>query len=155
MIRPLSKEDDLNLIYSTWAKQISDSYLPVKPKTSKYLYVKAQRRAAERLILSGRSNILLACDDENKEVIHGYLVHEASLPFEKDSIIEGLKLSDRPVIHFLYVKGAFRKAKIASKLLKEAKLDPAKCVFTCWTSLSDQLWKSYPGAIYVPLGVFE
>jgi hypothetical protein len=153
MIRSLSKDDDLSLIYSTWAKQINESYLPIKPKTSKYLYVKAQRRAAENLIKTSKT--LLYVDPESQSVIHGYLIYEDSLPNEKDSIIDGLKLSDRKVIHFLYVKGAFRKAGIANKLCESAQLDPSKCVFTCWTNESDLLWKKFPGSIYVPLGVFD
>lgn len=53
-----------------------------------------------------------------------------------------------PVIHFIFVKSAFRQMGIAKVLCKG--IDLTKAIATHWTHSMDWIYKKYPTIIYSP-----
>jgi GNAT superfamily N-acetyltransferase len=84
---------------------------------------------------------LVACDTVDPNVIYGYLV--------KGTYLEG-SLGEVPVVHYLYVKAAFRKMGIARTLVEASKVPLDKFSFSHWTFAMDGLIERLPGAVYIP-----
>lgn len=72
-----------------------------------------------------RATTLIACDPEIETVIYGYLVYEQ----RPDAFWLTLDMPIRPIVHYVYVKEAWRKMHVATRLITEgAKLDP-NCLY--------------------------
>lgn len=67
---------------------------------------------------------------------------------DSDSTIIGYSVREPGVLHFVYVKKAFRRMGVATQLL--AGTDVNGCVFTHWTEGWDLLSKKWPNAQYNP-----
>lgn len=75
------------------------------------------------------------------------VAHAADAP----EVILGYSVSEPGVVHFVYVKGSFRKLGIATALLGH--LDPNACVFTHWTDGWEHLLRKWPNAEYNPYAI--
>ncbi len=93
-----AEESDLNFIYSSWLKAMRRTTGHI----DKEVFYPNHRRLVEALI--DKSQILIACSDEDQNQIFGYLVKE-----------ERFKV---PILHFLYVKSPFRRMGIGTQLFK-------------------------------------
>ena len=97
-IRDYDKTSDEDFLYSTWMKSYSESSwgrsIPVP------LYNIGQRKRIDRIMENPKTYILVACQEGTPELIFGYMVGE--LP---------------SIIHYLYVKNAYRNSGIAHRLL--------------------------------------
>lgn len=58
--------------------------------------------------------------------------------------------TDAPVVHFTFVKDAFRNMGIARAMLKASGIDVNKLMFTHWTMPVDELIRKYPDITYDP-----
>ena len=79
---------------------------------------------------------LVACDPVDPNVIYGYLVMG--------------EVAGEDVVHYVYIKSAFRQMGIAKMLAKSAHLNLDKFSFTHWTYSTDWLVEKLPGGTYVP-----
>ena len=95
----LHEATDEDFIYSTWMKSFRDnSYARAVPTQ---LYNIGQRKRINKILSKEGVNVLIACDAETPELIYGYAVMERT----------------PDVLHYVYVKSAYRKLGIAKALL--------------------------------------
>lgn len=120
---------DLPIIFSSWLRSFKDShYAGLIPNN---LYYDIYRAALEQLI--ARPGVEIWCavnpqEEEEKHQIYGWLCIE-----------RGYAL---PVIHYLYVKQAYRMFGVARSLLAAVKIDPAQpFIFTFKTPDAASLMK--------------
>lgn len=55
-----------------------------------------------------------------------------------------------PVIHFIFVKEAFRNMGVAREMITRAGIDVTKATFTHWTFPVDEIIRKYPDIIFNP-----
>jgi len=131
LIRPPAAED-LPFIFSSWLKSYRDSdcakHIPNEP------YFRFHHKIVESILSraseSGTATIKIACLADSSENILGWLVSEG------------------PVLHYVYIKNAFRRLGIASKLLGDYRPQ----IYSHRT----YAWKLLPqlkGAVYVPYAI--
>lgn len=124
-IRPL-REGDWHFVLSSWLR----SFAAGKTQTPKFW---AQNQAFIEDRRQRGATFLVACDPDDEDFIFGW------------SCAEG------PVLHYVYVKEAFRHAGVARALAAES--FPCSTIwFTHQTNYSDDILKRHAGALkYVPL----
>ena len=98
-------EADVPFIFNSWLKSYKGSHA-VKA-ISAPVYFDFHHRAIEKLLQ--RSQVLVLCSPDDSTQVFGYLVHES---------VESV-----PVVHYAYVKYAFRGMGLCSMLLKQAGLE--------------------------------
>lgn len=120
--------DDLNLVKATYLENFKHSSSQgrlVRPQ----VYFQYQRQVMDRLLSKGL--VRVACPTDTPEVIVGYLISEG-----------------KNVLHYLYVKQAFRRFGVARTLLEG--FDLGTCAFTHFTDDCHWIVKKIPGLTYVP-----
>jgi GNAT superfamily N-acetyltransferase len=115
-LRPYNKVWDEEFVYSTWLKSYRLS--PTCRGVPLPIYNKGQRARINKIIDEG--NILVATNPDEERVIYGYIVYGSE------------------VVHYIYVKGAYRKMGIARALYEAT--PPQNSPATLWTHRSNQLW---------------
>jgi len=126
------QENDINFILSTWLRNYKFSSYFAKPIKNATFY--AWHEQVIKRILSRpttRANVCCSTDDDN--LILGYSITEQQ--------------GDIPVIHYVYVKKAFRQFGIAKALLDG---NPGKAEFTHMTFEYDWIKEKYPELEYNP-----
>jgi len=126
----LSEPEDLNFIFATWLRSYRYSSSFAKRISNDTFYT-WHHKVIERILGRG-ALISVVCPKGDPSVILGYACAE---------MYEG-----KPVIHFIYVKKAFRKMGAAKELLK----DINEGLFTHWTQDSEWIVKKYPKFMYNP-----
>jgi len=109
-IRPAS-EADVDFIFNSWLKCGRQSQSVKSIQNEIYYY--HQHKVIEGLLKT--CTVLIACSAEDTLQIYGYLVCG--------------KVENIDVIHFIYVKQAYRKLGIANLLLQSQNIDIRKPVF--------------------------
>lgn len=97
-IRVWNPTTDTDFIYSTWIKSFRLSALGRGVPSP--LYEMGQRSRINRILNHPLTEVWIACDPQAQELIYGYLV-----------------IGGENIIHYLYVKNAYRKQGIGSELL--------------------------------------
>lgn len=99
-----SLPDDLNFIRSSWGSSyfMNNSY---NKAVSADVFHKRHKKLRDEILERPTTQVLVACATDSPELIVGYVVTEA---------LE----DDVSVIHYLYVKEAFKGEKIATELFK-------------------------------------
>lgn len=97
----------------------------------------------ERLIKSllTRAKVTVATDEEDPDLILGYLVYERPV-------------TQAPVLHFCFVKKEFRLFGIFSQLLRHENLELSKCIATHLTYPGERLREKNVGMVYNPYLAF-
>lgn len=98
-------EADVPFIFNSWLKSYRSSN-SVK-NISNPVYFEFQHKVIEKLLT--RSQVYMLCASDDPSQVYGYLVCE--------------EIEQVPVLHYCYVKYAFRGMKLCSMLMKHAKLD--------------------------------
>jgi hypothetical protein len=130
VLRPFKDEDE-NFVFRTWLEHYRQQSKITK-NILKTTYFAGQHKVIERILK--RSLTIIAAFEDSPSTILGYLVLEMTTP---------------PTIHWMYVKGSWRRMGIAKSLL--GKLNPNSCAFTHWTDEVDAfLRQRWPGAVYNP-----
>lgn len=135
VVRAYDKDTDEDFIYSTWIRNYKhSSYFAKRIKPS--VFFKEHHIVIDHLMQKPEMVCLVAHPKNDQDTLLGYAVFE--------------KLDDRHVVHFTYVKDAFRMMGIAKTIYKTAEIDMAKLSFSHWTMPVDELIKKYPDIIYNP-----
>ena len=122
--------DDMGFIFSTWLKHYKQ-HSAITKNISNSVYYAKQHRIIERIL--ARSLTVVAHPPEQPAVILGYAVLEMARP---------------NIIHWVYVKGPWRRFGIAKALL--GGLDYTHCSFSHWTHDIDPFRNRWPQAVYDP-----
>jgi GNAT superfamily N-acetyltransferase len=128
-----ANQADQPFIFQSWLKTYKHNSPFAKRITDKVYF--ARHHAVATRILQ-RATVFVACPEDSPETILGYLIVDY---FE-----------NRPILHFMYVKDAFRGMGIASRLMEAAGLDPNECLYTHRTYSIDWIEKKFPGLVYDP-----
>lgn len=111
IIRPWSEADN-NFVYSSWLRSFKTSHYAGSLPDN--LYWPAYQVALEQILTQPNTRCLVACNPEFPDQIFGYIVFDE--PGE--------------VVHYVYVKGPFRKLGIGSELLRFATNGRAEVSYT-------------------------
>lgn len=103
-LRGVSGKDDIAFIINAWLKSYEDAYF-VRYIPSQ-IYFDEHRKMILKMIASEDTRVAVNQDDEDQ--ILGFITFSSQ------------KISKTPVIHYLYVKSAFRKLGVGTELLREA-----------------------------------
>lgn len=126
---------DFNFVISTWLKSYkSSSYFAKRIRNSIFFFY--HHEVVSRLLSREDTKVFIACDLVDPNVIYGYLVQGSH---------EGVDL-----VHYVYVKSAFRGLGIARSLTAAAPLNLDRFVFSHWTFSTDGLVDKLPGGTYIP-----
>lgn len=106
-------KDDESLIYSSWLRSYWDLSISHQ-RMSKTTFYEYHPKLIEKKIRL--ADVLITCAKSEPTVILGYLVGE--------------KLSSIPVIHYMYVKEAFRDEKICTQMLTDYVKDSTRIIVT-------------------------
>jgi ribosomal protein S18 acetylase RimI-like enzyme len=138
---------ELGFVYDSWTRAVARDSIwqplvgkrgvartPVPPSLSLYYHDITLKKLLPKCTLLG------ACDPDDLDVILGYVCYESAR-----------RKRDPYVLHFVYVKGGFRRLGIGSRLLREAGIDLSEDVvvshrtehlFKCWPEVK-WLWNPY------------
>lgn len=128
-------KDDLSFIYATWLNSYYGASYFAK-KLGKDVFYDFHKKIIERILEAPITQTLIAASKEDPNTIFGYLVAQ--------------EYNDRPILQYVYVKGAFQRYGIAKALVGAAKIDVGKCIFTHWTFDCDWIVNKYPSLVYNP-----
>ena len=124
-----------NFIFQTWLKAYRyDS--PFGKGIPNKVFFDRHHKILERILARPTAKVLAAVEPTEHSTLFGYLAFEASI--------------DRPVIHFAYVKEAFRKLGVAKALFTHASIEPNGAAFTHRTYEFEWFEPKYPGLVYDP-----
>lgn len=126
--------DDVPFVYSSWLQSYRHGSKQAQ-KIRKSVYFAFQHKLIERILLRGAA-VKVATPEDDTTTILGYVVAEHP---------EGLA-----VLHYLYVKEAFRSLGIAKKLLASARPEATPAVFTHSTVAGDVFARRIPGLSFNP-----
>ena len=116
----LAEEGDLRFIYPSWLH----SYWKGGDVTQHMVWTtfRFYHRITIHNLLTNRPGVvvLVACSTEEPDLLFGYIVAEYGMP-------------PGDVLHYLYVKDAWRQMGIAKRLVEAARLDPHNLHFTHYT----------------------
>lgn len=93
------KTEDRNFVVNSYLKSYRNS--PDAQHVVGDFYFTGQTRILEKLLQT--AEVVVACNPDKEDDIYGY------------AIVEGSK--SRPVVHYVYIKQAFRRQKLAQRIL--------------------------------------
>lgn len=128
-VRDFDLERDGNFIYHSWGNSYRDAALGAWGDIPKATYYKRVRARIDALIRRG-AEIKLAVDPDDPNIILGWMCAEA------------------PVLHYVYVKEAYRGQGIAMTLLAAVGLAAQK-ILPCshWTPFAEQVAAKHPALL--------
>jgi len=131
-LRSYSPISDKSFIYSSWLKTYKKaSYFAKRIRND--VFFKEHHKIIDYLFSKPTIAVLIACPKGDPDTITGYLVYEPN-----------------KVVHFIYIKDAYRSMGIARVLFEKALIDPSHITFSHWTNAVDEFIKKYPEIIYDP-----
>lgn len=133
-IRGATNADD-SFIFATWLRSYRHSSQFAKRITNE-VYFKRHHKVIERILERTGVTALVAVLPDDPTIILGYLIGE--------------QFQHMPVIHFVYVKQAFRNNGIAQALFNEANFSPDHCAYSHRTYELDWIEQKFPGLTYDP-----
>ena len=118
-VRDFDMEKDGNFIYHSWGNSYREAALGAWGDIPKATYYKRVRLRIDTLLKRG-AELKIACDPDNQDIILGWMCAES------------------PVLHYVYVKEAYRKQGIALTLLNACGLSSTN-VIPCshWTPYAE------------------
>lgn len=135
-VRPFRDKTDKEFLFSTWLRNYKHSSYFAK-RIRPHVFFAGHHAIIDHLLRKPAVKIAVACPRGDSETILGYLAYE-------------LKEDAAPVVHFVFVKQAFRKMGVARTLFQSAGIDPGSIRFTHWTYPVDDAIKKWPEIIYDP-----
>jgi hypothetical protein len=123
--------DDLPFVYSTWLRSYRYNSQFARKLTNK-VYYEWHHKAIERILARGATCSII-CDEHDRNVVFGYLVWELAGP--------------HAIIHFAYVKKAFRNLGLMNQLLQAS--GKTFNMFSHYTEFCDEYAKRHE-LVYCP-----
>lgn len=134
--RSYRPETDKAFIYSTWLKNYKySSYFAKRIKPA--IFFAGHHSILDHLLAKPTIKVLIASSRDNADDIYGYVAYEP-------------KQDDKNVVHFIFVKDAFRNMGVARTLFEIAKLKLETLSITHWTFPVDEFIRKYPMITYNP-----
>lgn len=127
--------DDEALITNSWLESYKRTSTFAKNLRAS-IYFEHHEKIIKSLLKSTSAKVFVAHADDDPFVILGYIVAEQTPTCD--------------IIHFCYVKSAFRGFKISRALFEHLNFDDSKLVFTHWTSAMNGLVYKFPSIAYNP-----
>lgn len=124
-IRP-PQDGDWNYIYDSWKRSFKET-MPWVPTPN---FFQAMGKRVEEIKAREETRFFIACDPEDDEFIFGWGC-----------------FGRKNLIHYVFVKQAFRHAMVAIRLVEHATNTSKPIVFTHWTRVCEKLNKKYPRAL--------
>lgn len=124
------REDDAPLIISTWVNSYRYS-LPDYRRFIRRMYFAWHRALVYDILRRSTAVVLVACDPEMDSVLYGYLVGE-------------INRTDRPVVHYMYVKEHWQNLGIATALLEFTGWDLNRLYYSHHTKDRSDINKASP-----------
>lgn len=109
------KAEDIPFVLNSLLKRYRDA-IPIRLVTDR-VYYENQHHVVTHIMQSPGAKLLVACDPEHENTIFGYCLAEDLTP-------------DWVLLHFAYVKGAFRRFGLAKDLIKQAIGSATKVQYT-------------------------
>jgi GNAT superfamily N-acetyltransferase len=134
-IRPMELKDS-GFVTANWLKHYKN-WSPHTKRIPRQIFFRHHHALLQNLIARPFAQILIAHLPEDSNVILGFLAIEE-------------EPEEEPLIHFIFVKEAFRKFGIAKSLLEASKLNPNHCQITHWTEEVETLSRKFPKLKYNP-----
>lgn len=127
---------DYNFIFNSWLKCYkNNSYFAKRIRNN--VFFKYHHQVVERILDRASTRVLMAVSILDPNVVYGYLVTE--------------KFDDnKDILHFTYIKEAFRKFGIGKELIKASGINPNEAIISHWTFDIDELSKKFPNMSYCP-----
>lgn len=133
--RPMTADDEA-FVYASWLRSVRNES-PAYAMVMDAVFFPAHHVMVERCFES--SEVIMACLVDDPSVLIGFACGVSS---------------PRPsgaVLHYVYVKSAFRRMGIAAAMLKALRIDPSEgCTVTHWTRFCTQIRQRIPLAVYNP-----
>jgi GNAT superfamily N-acetyltransferase len=110
------RADDAPFIMQTWQRSYykGSDFARLIHRTVYDMY---NRETIEQILCRHGTHVTIGHDPESDDTIYGYIV------LEEDT-------ADMPIVHYLFVKEAWRQLGIATKLITATVPDPMRCYFT-------------------------
>lgn len=129
-----ASETEKGFVYSTWLKNYKfSSYFAKRIKHA--VFYKGHHQIVTHILEKPEVKTFVANPKNDPDTILGFLTCETG---------------EKPVVHFVFVKDAFRKMGVATALMRHAEIDPSNLTFTHWTLPVDELIRKFPEMIYDP-----
>lgn len=133
--RPYIQSNDQAFVFSTWLKNYRhSSYFAKRIRSS--IFFPGHQKVLELLFEKPTLRVVVATPIDDDQTILGYLAAEFH--------------HTKPVIHFIFIKDAFRNMGIAKALVNFVKIDLNEVQFTHWTIPVDDYIRKYPNMLYNP-----
>jgi hypothetical protein len=132
-VRPMVP-GDISFVMNSWLRRYRDSIHP--RLVTDRVYYEFQQGVIQRILATEGLKVVVAVDPEDTNHIYGYCVGEALT-------------DDWMMLHWVYVKGAFRRFSMARDLLNSVVNTSSKIQYSHRTKLVDYLDKNGT-AVYVP-----
>jgi hypothetical protein len=132
-VRQYIAATDKAFVYSTWLRNYKHSSYFAK-RIKPHVFFKGHQAVIDHLLNKNSCKVFIASPKNDSETILGYLACEPSLS----------------VVHFTFVKEAFRNMGIAKALFKEAGVDTSKIILTHWTYPVDDFMHKYTEMVFNP-----
>lgn len=128
-VRDYDAAVDMPFVYNSWMNSYRDFARHAFPNEPAYSVYRRTRARLDALIKRG-AELKIACDPDNTTIILGYACAEL------------------PVLHYVYVKEAYRRQGIALTLLNACGLSSAN-IIPCshWTSFAEQIAAKRPSLL--------
>lgn len=138
-MRKYRPSSDQPFVYSTWLRNYKHSSYFAK-RIKPVVFFAGHHALIAHVLAKPTTQVLIAHPKNDPETILGYLVFEAANETKK------------PVVHFTFVKEAFRKMGVCKALFESHGINPNEpgMIFTHWCFPVDDLIRKFPEMIFNP-----
>jgi len=102
LLRSMESRDDFSFVWKTWIRDYAHSRNPWSGSYSRQATIDAIKATVQELLQSEDVYVVMACPVDDRDQIYGFVCFE-----RKEAIV---------YLHYVYVKAAFRRHGIGSKL---------------------------------------
>jgi GNAT superfamily N-acetyltransferase len=134
-VRQYRPSEDKAFVYSTWLRNYKHSSYFAK-RIKPVVFFAGHHAILDHLSRKASFKVFVACHRDDPTQILGYLACEPD--------------GEKPTVHFVFVKEAFRKMGIARRLFTKAGINIDACHFTHWTLPVDEFIRRWPGMTHDP-----
>lgn len=154
------RKSDVDLVVDSWLKSYRSSYTAGIVGIESWPEV--MDREIRRILLRPGVDLIVACNPDSdahrmRIDLHGWIAVERGFQTMERVLVrtrweDRLVDSDRPLVHYVYVKSGYRNLGLARGLFKAAKVDPFEpFLYSCKTPVVSKVARKAPGGEWNPL----